>query len=136
MFKIKIGCTGKNDLSFCGKKIQKTIYTKIISKLKNFDEIKSIQVVYKTHEKYTFITKTFEFLINRELSDIEYNLFIAKLKHAGFSSDNDTNIQLINTKLNDIIFDYKFSSMIKNKPKVYIQMKNKSVYITQQIYKN
>jgi len=135
MSKIKIGCTDKDELSFGGKKIKKNGYATIISKLTNNDYIDIIQIVYKKHKKNDFTTKTIEFFINRQLDEIEYILFIAKLKDAGFRSEKDINIQLINTKSNDVIFDYKFTSMCKNEIIRFDKRKNKSIYTTQQIYK-
>ena len=135
MYKIKIGCTDKDELSFGGKKIKKNGYATIISKLTNNDYIDIIQIVYKKHKKNDFTTKTIEFFINRQLDEIEYILFIAKLKDAGFRSEKDINIQLINTKSNDVIFDYKFTSMCKNEIIRFNKRKNKSIYTTQQIYK-
>ena len=135
MYKIKIGCTAKDELSLCGKKIKTNGYTTIVSKLTNNDYIDIIQIVSKKHEKNDFTTKTIEFFINRELDEIEYILFIAKLKDAGFRSEKDINIQLINTKSNDVIFDYKFTSMCKNEIIRFDKRKNKSIYTTQQIYK-
>lgn len=135
MYKIKIGCTAKDELSLCGKKIKTNGYTTIVSKLTNNDYIDIIQIVYKKHKKNDFTTKTIEFFINRELDEIEYILFIAKLKDAGFRSEKDINIQLINTKSNDVIFDYKFTSMCKNEIIRFDKRKNKSIYTTQQIYK-
>jgi len=135
MSKIKIGCTDKDELSFGGKKIKKNIHATIISKLTNNDYIDIIQIVYKKHKKNDFTTKTIEFFINRQLDEIEYILFIAKLKDAGFHSEKDINIQLINTKSNDVIFDYKFTSMCKNEIIRFNKRKNKSIYTTQQIYK-
>lgn len=135
MSKIKIGCTDKDKLSFGGKKIKKNGYATIISKLTNNDYIDIIQIVSKKHEKNDFTTKTIEFFINRQLDEIEYILFIAKLKDAGFRSEKDINIQLINTKSNDVIFDYKFTSMCKNEIIRFNKRKNKSIYTTQQIYK-
>ena len=135
MYKIKIGCTAKDELSLCGKKIKKNGYATIVSKLTNNDYIDIIQIVSKKHKKNDFTTKTIEFFINKELDEIEYILFIAKLKDSGFRSEKDINIQLINTKSNDVIFDYKFTSMCKNEIIRFEKRKNKSVYTTQQIYK-
>jgi len=133
MYKIRIGCTEKNDLSFCGKKINMKGYTSIVSELTKNDYIEIIQVLYKKKDDFT--TKTIEFFINRELDEIEYILFIAKMKDAGFCSEKNINIQLINTDQNKIIFDYKFTSMCKNKIIMFEKRKNKSIYTTQQIYK-
>ena len=137
MYKIKIGCTDKNDLSFCGKKIKINEYTTttIVSKLTNNDYIEIIQIVSKKLKKNNFTTKTIELFINRELNEIEYILFIEKLKDTGFRSENDISVQLINTKSNDVIFDYNFTSMCKNKIIRFEKQKNKSIYTTQQIYK-
>jgi len=133
MYKIRIGCTDKNELSFCGEKINMKGYTSIVSELTKNDYIEIIQVVYKKKDDFT--TKTIEFFINRELDEIEYILFIAKMKDAGFCSEKNINIQLINTDQNKIIFDYKFTSMCKNKIIMFEKRKNKSIYTTQQIYK-
>jgi hypothetical protein len=133
MYKIRIGCTEKNDLSFCDEKINMKGYTSIVSELTKNDYIEIIQVLYKKKDGFT--TKTIEFFINRELDEIEYILFIAKMKDAGFHSEKNINIQLINTDQNKIIFDYKFTSMCKNKIIMFEKRKNKSIYTTQQIYK-
>ena len=135
MYKIRIGCTEENDLSFCGEKINMKGYTSIVSELTKNDYIEIIQVLYKKHKKNNFTTKTIEFFINRELDEIEYILFIAKMKDARFRSEKNINIQLINTDQNKIIFDYKFTSMCKNKIIMFEKRKNKSIYTTQQIYK-
>ena len=134
MYKIKIVCTNKNDLSFGGKKINIKVFPSIISKLTNIDYIEIIQVVKKKHNS-TFVSKTIEFFINRELDKIEYMLFIAKMKDAGFHSENDINIQLINADQNEIKFDYKFTSMGINKTIMFKKRKNNSNYTTQQFYK-
>jgi hypothetical protein len=133
MYKIRIGCTDINDLSFRGKKINMKGYTSIVSELTKNDYIEIIQVLYKKKDDFT--TKTIEFFINRELDEIEYILFIAKMKDAGFLSEKNINIQLINTDQNKIIFDYKFTSMCKNKIIMSEKRKNNSIYKTQQIYK-
>jgi hypothetical protein len=135
MYKIRIGCTEENDLSFCGEKINMKGYTSIVSELTKNDYIEIIQVLYKKHKKNNFTTKTIEFFINRELDEIEYILFIAKMKDAEFRSEKNINIQLINTDQNKIIFDYKFTSMCKNKIIMSEKRKNNSIYKTQQIYK-
>ena len=70
MYKIKIGCTDKDELSFRGKKIKMNGYATIVSKLSNNDYIDIIQIVSKKHEKNDFTTKTIEFFINRELDEM------------------------------------------------------------------
>ena len=122
MFKIRINCTTKDDLSFCGRKINKKIHNQLVQKLTPNDDIEIIQILYKTHRKprkprkpkyYTRIT--LEFFTNNELCDKKFISFIANMKSLGFISESDDCcIQLINTISNDILLNYYFTSEIKH----------------------
>jgi hypothetical protein len=134
-YKIKINCTSKNDLCFDNKKINKTQYNKINYVLKPniYEYIDSIIILNKKHIENGFITKTIEFLCNKELSENEFSNFIEKLKCCSFNSKNDTLIQVINIKTNDIVFNYKFNTGIATK-EVRKNKKNKSIYFVEKLY--
>ena len=55
MYKIRLGCTSKDNLCFNGKKITKKLYTQILNKLQpeNIDYIETISILYKTSNKST-----------------------------------------------------------------------------------
>jgi len=135
LYKIKINCTSKDDLSFDNKKINKKQYNKIHSILQpnNFEYIDSIVILHKKFIKKGFITKTIEFFCNKELSLITFLDFIQKLKDCGFNSDDDTPIQYINIKTNNNIFNYKFNTGITEK-EVRKNKKNKSRYFLEKLY--
>jgi hypothetical protein len=114
-FKIKINCTHPNELKIDNYAISKNsqLYNYIRSKmqLENIDYITKMLIVYKK-DSNKIETRTIEFLINREIDENEFILFIVKMKDAGFFSLNNRDILFIET---DITTDKP--KTISDKPK-------------------
>ena len=129
-YKCKCKCTSIEQLAFKGRKINNKIaYDAIVSDLQpdNIEFIQQIQIVTKEirelrrGRKSPFTLKTIEFLLNRELDELEFVEFIHKLKDVGFSSSIENSpIQFINTSTLPItiMFDYNFSTEIANESKM------------------
>ena len=149
-YKCKCKCTSIEQLAFKGRKINNKIsYDAIVSDLQpdNIEYIQKIQIVTKEIREMRrgivspFTLKTIEFLLNRELNELEFVEFIHKLKDVGFSSSIENNpIQFINTSTLPItiMFDYNFSTEIANEPEIHRRRRNgqnNSSYNTYEIYK-
>ena len=149
-YKCKCKCTSIEQLAFKGCKINnKREYDAIVSDLQpdNIEFIQQIQIVTKEIRvrrmgiASPFTLKTIEFLLNRELNELEFVEFIHKLKDVGFSSSIENNpIQFINTSTLPItiMFDYNFSNEIANEPEIHRRRRNgrnNSSYNTVEIYK-
>jgi len=149
-YKCKCKCTSIEQLAFKGRKINNKIsYDAIVSDLQpdNIEYIQKIQIVTKEIREMRrgivspFTLKTIEFLLNRELNELEFVEFIHKLKDVGFSSSIENNpIQFINTSTLPItiMFDYNFSTEIANEPEIHRRRRsgqNNSSYNTCEIYK-
>jgi hypothetical protein len=146
-YKCKCNCTSIEQFNYKGRDIcNKRIHNEIINDLQpdNIEYIQKIQIVTKeirvirrgVESPYTL--KTIEFLLNRELEELEFLEFIHKLKSVGFSSSIKNNhIQLINTSTLPItiMFDYNFITEVANKPEIYRSGRNNSSYNTNEIYK-
>ena len=152
-YKCKCKCTSIEQLAFKGRKINNKIaYDAIVSDLQpdNIAFIQQIQIVTKEirvrrmGREMPFTLKTIEFLLNRELNELEFVEFIHKLKDVGFSSSIENNpIQFINmsTLPITIMFDYDFSTEVANEPDIYRRRRsgrsgqNNFSYNTVEIYK-
>ena len=149
-YKCKCKCTSIEQLAFKGSKINNKIsYDAIVSDLQpdNIEYIQKIQIVTKEIREMRrgivspFTLKTIEFLLNRELNELEFVEFIHKLKDVGFSSSIENSpIQFINTSTSPItiMFDYNFSTEIANEPDIHRRRRsgqNNSSYNTYEIYK-
>jgi hypothetical protein len=149
-YKCKCKCTSIEQLAFKGCKINNKIsYDAIVSDLQpdNIEFIQQIQIVTKKirelrkGREMPFTLKTIEFLLNRELDELEFVEFIHKLKDVGFSSSIENSpIQFINTSTLPItiMFDYNFSTEIANEPEIHRRRRsgqNNSSYNTYEIYK-
>ena len=149
-YKCKCKCTSIEQLAFKGRKINNKIsYDAIVSDLQpdNIEYIQKIQIVTKEIREMRrgivspFTLKTIEFLLNRELNELEFVEFIHKLKDVGFSSSIENSpIQFINTSTLPItiMFDYNFSTEIANEPEIHRRRRsgqNNSSYNTYEIYK-
>ena len=151
-YKCKCNCTSIEQLAFKGRKINNKIaYDAIVSDLQpdNITFIQQIQIVTKKITvrrmgiEMPFTLKTIEFLLNRELDELEFVEFIHKLKSVGFSSSIENNpIQFINmsTLPITIMFDYDFSTEVANEPEIHRRRSGRSgqnnfSYNTVEIYK-
>ncbi len=115
-YKIKINCTHPNDLRINDRVISKNrrLYNYIRSKmqLENIDYITKMLIVYKT-DSNGLESKSIEFIINREIDENEFILFIVKMKDTGFFSLNNRDIKFIDTTSSRTIFNRNFSSLVK-----------------------
>jgi hypothetical protein len=149
-YKCKCNCTSIEQLNFKGRKINNKIaYDAIVSDLQpdNIEYIQQIQIVTKKITvrrmgiEKPFTLKTIEFLLNRELDELEFLEFIHKLKSVGFNSSIENSpIQFINTSTLPItiMFDYNFSTEVANEHEIHRRERsgrNKSSYNTVEIYK-
>lgn len=146
-YKCKCKCTSIEELNFKGRKINNKIaYNAIVRDLQpdNIEYIQKIQIVTKEIRvirreiEMPFTLKTIEFLLNRELDELEFLEFIHKLKDVGFNSSIENSpIQFINmsTLPITIMFDYNFSTEVANEPEIHRSGQNRSFYKTLEIYK-
>ena len=115
-YKIKINCTHPDNLRIDDRVISKNrrLYNYIRSKmqLENIDYITKMLIVYKT-DSNGLESKSIEFIINREIDENEFILFIVKMKDAGFFSLNNRDIKFIDTTSSITIFNRNFGSLVK-----------------------
>ena len=115
-YKIKINCTYPDNLRIDDRVISKNrrLYNYIRSKmqLENIDYITKMLIVYKT-DSNGLESKSIEFIINREIDENEFILFIVKMKDAGFFSLNNRDIKFIDTTSSITIFNRNFGSLVK-----------------------
>jgi hypothetical protein len=117
-YKIKINCTHPDNLRIDDRVISKNrrLYNYIRSKmqLENIGYITKMLIVYKT-DSNGLESKSIEFIINREIDENEFILFIVKMKDAGFFSLNNRDIKFIDTTpIKPItIFNRNFGSLVK-----------------------
>ena len=133
-YKIKILCTQLNDLSFNEYKINEKLTNKINELLKpeETDFIDNIIVLYKKND--SIIIKSLEFFCNREITKKELEDYLIDMYNCGFKSKNDVNVDLINTKTNDILLRIGYDTFIHKKIKPYTKQKNNSSYTIHKIY--
>jgi len=146
-YKCKCNCTSIEQLNFKGRDIcKKRIQNEIIHDLQpdNIEYIQKIQIVTKKITvrrmgiERPFTLKTIEFLLDRELDELEFLEFIHKLKSVGFNSSIENSpIQFINTSTLPItiMFNYNFSTEVANEPEIHRRGQNRSSYKTLEIYK-
>lgn len=92
-YKIKINCTEIQQLSYNNSKITNKDKEKY-----KFDDINYVDKVYVLERKLikkNFILKSLEFIINKSLDIEELQDFLIILKNKGFSSDNNTPVEII-----------------------------------------
>lgn len=136
LYKIRINCTTKKELTFNDKPINKKYTKNIYTELQplNIDYIDGIIILYK-HLLLKRTLKSLEFLVNIQLTDILFIEFINKLKDVGFNSKNDKpRIQFIDNTGN-IIYNYNFDTCLPLDIKKYKNKKNKSSYSQLYLYK-
>jgi len=137
-YKIKINCTGIKQLSYNNSKITNKDFEKY-----NFDDINYIDEVYVLYRKIikeNFILKSLEFIINKSLDIEELQDFLIILKNKGFSSDNNTPVEIIDiTENNNHNYLYKIRyntyDEISNYSNIIIKRKNTSKYSQKEIFK-
>ncbi len=116
-YKIKINCTHPDNLRIDDRVISRRtrrLYNYIKSKmqLENINYITKMLIVYKT-DSNGLETISIEFIINREIDENEFILFIVRMKDAGFFSLNNRDILFIDTTSSRTIFNRNFTSVVK-----------------------
>ena len=135
IFKIKIQCTHNWQLNYCGKNIKRNLIYNEIDQGVIFSNIKDsyidkILIVHKSYKKQT--SKTLEFFTFSLLSESDFTRFIYTLHLNGFQSDSaNTSIQFIDTKTNQVIYNYSFNEIQEVPIPEIIRKKNNSKYNTE-----
>ena len=133
IYKITIVSTSLLDLCYENASVEKLI-TK-------FDYIEKAILVYKTYineyDKSEEKQVSLEFMCRcaNEITETQFKNFIETMRSSGFYSANNRTISLIKINASyEIIYNYKFESLTKEKIKERIKKKNKSIYHTQILY--
>ena len=133
IYKITIVSTSLLDLCYENASVEKLI-TK-------FDYIEKAIIVYKTYineyDKSEEKQVSLEFMCRcaNEITETQFKNFIETMRSSGFYSANNRTISLIKINASyEIIYNYKFESLTKEKIKERIKKKNKSIYHTQILY--
>jgi hypothetical protein len=116
LFKIKINCTHKEELTYKNKEINKN--TKF--DFNNIDNIESCYLLKRKLVTSNITLKSLEFIINKSLNLNELRNFINILQNLNFKSKNNTYVQFIDiTDTNNYKYiysiDYNMSSLFKIK---------------------
>ncbi len=139
-YKIKINCTGIENLSYNGKEISTKNYNNVLNKFKieqlitEYDYINKLVILYKRIPNTTI--KTLEFVCNDMISIKDFIVFIKHMKSIGFKSDNNNiRIQFLDTTApHDPLHEVLFNTLNKPKKKKRKIIKNSSSYRTQILY--
>ncbi len=144
MYKIRIGCTDKDELSFDGKKIKPKNSKKIIdifqpSTIPYIDTV----CLLKKNNQDGFTTKTLELTCSKNITELEFIVCILRMKTVGFFSkhgtiqfvDTTTNYNVDGSTIDNIKFNYKFDTITPVKKKKRSHKKNKSSYSQLTFYK-
>ena len=133
-YRIKIYCTGKDELMFNNNKIDKNAGNDIIMSLLPDDNIKEIFILHKNKTvcKNRFYIKSIEFACD-SLTEQEFIYFIEKMQQAGFYSKRDSNIKFIDK--NVTLYDYSFQTIQKQHIVKREYKRNTSSYIHVCLYK-
>jgi hypothetical protein len=133
-YRIKMYCTGKDELMFNNKKIDKRAGNDIIMSLLPDDNIKEIFILHKNKTvcKNRFYIKSIEFACD-SLTEQEFISFIEKMQQAGFYSLWDSNIRFIDK--NVTVYDYSFQTIQKQHIVKREYKRNTSSYIHVCLYK-
>ena len=131
-FKIKISCTGKEDLCYNNRKISKKLNLEQF--VNNIEYVKTALILYKTNED-NFTTKSLEFLCkcDNKLSENDFQNFIKEMINFGFSANEKSKIYLMD-KSNETIYTYYFQSITESNIEKNKRKPNKSIYHTQILY--
>jgi hypothetical protein len=133
--KIRISCTTQDELQINNKKINMKNYSNYVNN-KFDDYIIKIFLLQKfkfLNNKTSYIKKSLEFICSRDISEEEFQLFIANLKKLGFATKKENHqIQYINSE-GIVMFNYNYNL---NKPYIIpaFSNKKKSLYRQQNLY--
>ena len=120
LFKIKINCTHKEELTYKNKKINKKTKFNTIDIINTIDGIESFYVLNRKLTNSNTTLKSLEFIINKSLNLNELRNFINILQNLNFKSKNNTYVQFIDITNNNnykyiYSIDYNMSSLFKIK---------------------
>jgi hypothetical protein len=133
--KIRISCTTQDELQINNKKINMKNYSNYVNN-KFDDYIIKVFLLQKfkfLNNKTSYIKKSLEFICSRDITEEEFQLFIANLKKLGFATKKENHlIQYINGE-GIVMFNYSYNL---NKPYVIpaFSNKKKSLYRQQNLY--
>jgi 1,2-phenylacetyl-CoA epoxidase catalytic subunit len=133
--KIRISCTTQDELQINNKKINMKNYSNYVNN-KFEDYIIKVFLLQKfkfLNNKTSYIKKSLEFICSRDITEEEFQLFIANLKKLGFATKKENHlIQYINGE-GIVMFNYSYNL---NKPYVIpaFSNKKKSLYRQQNLY--
>ena len=136
-YKIKIGCTTKEELSFNNKKINKNQYDKIHSMLLQhsyFGCIDKTIVLHKKLQTKKMTTKSIELFCNTKIDEKEFLDFLRTFKKSNFKSEVNTSVDFIDTKTNEVLLHSKFNTEEIQKKSKKRNYKNNSSYFVEKIY--
>jgi len=133
--KIRISCTTQDELQINNKKINMKNYLNYVNN-KFDDYIVKVFLLQKfkfLNNKTSYIKKSLEFICSRDITEEEFQLFIANLKKLGFATKKENHlIQYINGE-GIVMFNYNYNL---NRPYVIpaFSNKKKSLYRQQNLY--
>jgi 1,2-phenylacetyl-CoA epoxidase catalytic subunit len=133
--KIRISCTTQDELQINNKKINMKNYSNYVNN-KFEDYIIKVFLLQKfkfLNNKTSYIKKSLEFICSRDITEEEFQLFIANLKKLGFATKKENHlIQYINGE-GIVMFNYNYNL---NRPYVIpaFSNKKKSLYRQQNLY--
>lgn len=144
MFKIRIACTSKEELSFQGRKIsnknkalQKMFSDMEMQKWENIQEVWMLhKCFWKKDGSPPFRTKTLEFICRQPVSwDLQFLALVAHLKQAGFASDAQRNNHFEYMENGIVKWKCHFHSVIPREVNTQLRnTKNKSTYRVQHVF--
>jgi hypothetical protein len=104
--------------------------------LSSYRYVNSCNILYKKKKAnlYGFTCKFLEIFCDNLITLNQFKKFVKKMKKVGFSSNNKTTIEFINTITNDNIYCYEFQTIKEIKPDEYKKLKNCSRYVTKNIF--
>ena len=129
LYKIRITCTSKDELSFNNKRVSKDNFRQL-KDIKFPEYIYRANIVTRNIIGIKLTTKALEFICNRQVEEDEFKLFITFLKQIGFATKQDNKISYIKVDHNEYIYEYKINSLTKIvKEYGYVRNPlNKSIY--------
>ena len=133
--KIRLSCTTQDELQINNKKINMKNYSNYVNN-KFEDYIIKVFLLQKfkfLNNKTSYIKKSLEFICSRDITEEEFQLFIANLKKLGFATKKENHlIQYINGE-GIVMFNYNYNL---NRPYVIpaFSNKKKSLYRQQNLY--
>ena len=109
--KIRISCTTQDELQINNKKINMKNYSNYVNN-KFDDYIVKVFLLQKfkfLNNKTSYIKKSLEFICSRDITEEEFQLFIANLKKLGFATKKENHlIQYINGE-GIVMFNYSYN---------------------------